>query len=161
VRHRWMIFVPVFAVAWTAALAPARADCVSQCSMITPQVWPNDWESRKMSCLQSCGNQPARISYGALAYGVQSTAWGYSYGKGSVAEAAREALSGCKPNGDDCKVVYDFHNTCAALAAVESKGVFASAYAPSKAGAEAAAMADCKRQYGNDCAVEVSACSLP
>lgn len=144
-----MIVVPVFgfALASTAPLEPAQADCVSSCQMYRPGVY--DWEVRKQQCVTECiEKQQSRTTYGALAYGAQSTAWGFSYNQDNAAAAARVALENCKPNGDDCKVVYDFYNTCAALAAVEDKGVFATAYAPSRSRAEGAAMADCARQYG-------------
>ena len=110
--------------------------------------------------LQCAFKQPD-TSYGALAYGARSTAWGFSYGQDSAAAADRVALEKCKPNGDDCKVVYNFSNTCAALAAVEDKGVFATAYAPSRGAAENAAMSACTRQYGEGCTLQVWACSLP
>jgi len=157
-----MILVPVLglAVAGTAAPAPARADCLDGCSIYTPNVY-SDWYSRKESCLLQCAFKPPKISYGALAYGAHSTAWGFSYGQDNAAAADRVALEKCKPNGDDCKVVYDFSNTCAALAALESKGLFATAYAPSRGAAESAAMAACTRQYGDGCDIEVSACSFP
>jgi hypothetical protein len=162
VRNRWMILGPALglALAGPAAFAPARADCVSSCSTYAPGVY--DWELKKQTCITQCiSKQGSRTAYGALAYGARSTAWGFSYNQDSAAAAARVALDGCKPNGDDCKVVYDFSNTCAALAAVESKGVFATGYAPSRGRAEGAAMANCARQHGDGCEVEVSACSLP
>jgi hypothetical protein len=159
-RHRWMILVPVLGLAGAGTSAPARADCVDSCSAYRPGMY--DWELKKQTCISECiGKQRPKTSYGALAYGAGSTAWGFSYGQDSAAAAGRVALAKCKPNGDDCKLVYDFSNTCAALAAVESKGVFAAAHAPSKGRAEDAAMADCVRQYGDDCVLEVSTCSLP
>ena len=54
-----------------------------------------------------------------------------------------------------------FSNSCAALAAVEDKGVFATANAASKPKAEQAAMTACARQNGEGCVMEVSTCSLP
>jgi hypothetical protein len=159
-----MILVPVLglAVAGTGVVAPARADCVSSCSMYAPGTY--DWELKKQTCISACISKQgsgSRTAYGALAYGAQSTAWGFSYRQDSAAAAAKVALDKCKPNGDDCKVVYDFSNTCAALAAVEDKGVFAAAYAASKGRAEQAAMAECARQHGDGCVMEVSTCSLP
>ena len=137
-RHRWMIFVPVLGLAVTgmAALEPARADCNSTCSgLYTSSAYPNDYTSRLSACMLNCSlnRSKPKTAYGALAYGANSTAYGFSYRQGQCGAAAQVALDECKPNGDDCKVVYDFSNTCAALAAVESKGVFAAAYAPSKA----------------------------
>jgi Domain of unknown function (DUF4189) len=162
--HRWMILVPVFGFAVALMPAPARADCMSSCSSsYTPNVFPNDWYSRLTSCQQSCAlhPQPASTAYGALAYGKDSTAWGFSYGQSSAAVAAKVALDQCKPNGDDCRVVYNFSNTCAALAAVEEKGVYAAAHAASRRGAEQAAIAACTRDNGDGCVMEVSTCSLP
>jgi len=101
-RHRWMILVPVLglAVAGTAALAPAEADCIDNCSIYSPNVF-SDWYSRKESCMLECTNKRPRTSYGALAYGAGSMAWGFSYGQDSAAAADRVALDKCKPNGDD------------------------------------------------------------
>ena len=165
-RHRWMIVVPVFgfALVGTAPLEPVRADCISNCSSFyNPLTNPNNWQSLRNDCVLRCPPQRSKTTtaYGALAYGTESTAWGFSYNQDSADAAARVALEGCKPNGDDCKVVYHFYNTCAALAAVEDKGVFATAYAATRGKAEGAAMADCARQYGDGCVMEVSTCSLP
>jgi|SRR5579872_3235496 len=165
-RHRWLIVVPVLGFAGIASPAPAQADCMSSCSSTyTSNVYGDSANSRLGDCQLRCAlqpQQPKRITaYGALAYGTDSTAWGFAYGQSSAAAASRIALNGCKPNGDDCKVVYNFSNTCAALAAVEDKGVFATANASSKRGAEQASMAACTRQYGDGCVLEVSTCSLP
>jgi hypothetical protein len=163
-KHRLMIVVPVLGLGGMASLAPAQADCISNCSSFFNSLSnPGNWQQLRNDCMGRCPREePKRTTaYGALAYGTESTAWGFSYGKDSADAAARVALEKCKPNGDDCKVVYNFSNTCAALAAVEDKGVFATAYAASKRGAEKAAMAACMRQNGDGCVMEVSTCSLP
>ncbi|HLJ19848.1 MAG TPA: DUF4189 domain-containing protein [Stellaceae bacterium] len=163
--QRWITLIPVLAatICGSAALAPARADCASNCDTFNNPLTNPNWQTDRTNCKERCPREPSRMTaaYGALAYGTDSTAWGFSYRQSSAAAAERDALEKCKPNGDDCKVVYRFSNTCAALAAVEDKGVFATADARSKGGAEEAAMAACTRQNGDGCVLEVSTCSLP
>jgi Domain of unknown function (DUF4189) len=163
-RHRWMILVAVLGEASLAALQPARADCYANCDAFNSPLSNPNWQTARNNCKLSCPREPSTkmtTAYGALAYGADSTAWGFSYRQSSAAAADRVALNGCRPNGDDCKVVYHFSNTCAALAAVEDKGVFATANATSRRGAEQAAMAACTRDNGEGCVMEVSTCSLP
>jgi hypothetical protein len=162
-RYRGLIIVTVVGFAGMAPLAPAQADCISNCDTFNSPLTNPNWQTSRATCKEACPREPSKMTtaYGALAYGIDSTAWGFSYRQSSAAAADRVALSGCKPNGDDCKVVYHFSNTCAALAAVEDEGVFATANASSKGKAEQAALAACARQNGDGCVVEVSTCSLP
>src|SRR5437773_1345596 len=86
-------------------LAPARADCVSDCQAST--YYDSDMNAsgecgrRLNDCYLSECNRP-RVSYGAIAYGTQSQAYGFSFGLANAPSAERRALSNCKKHGDDC-----------------------------------------------------------
>ena len=101
------------------------------------------------------------VFYGAIAYGAQSAANGYAYDKGSKSDADRSALSFCKQHGDDCKIVASFSNSCAAVAAVDSKGVYAVGLAGTRDDAQSKAMSACTAQNGGGCEIEAWTCALP
>src|SRR5262249_15208838 len=99
---------------------PARADCVADCRSSTycdSQMEASGECGRKLNggYLSQC-NRP-QTSYGAIAYGAESTAYGYAYDQPSESAAGRRALSDCRKHGDDCRLVVSFSNGCAALAA--------------------------------------------
>jgi hypothetical protein len=123
--------------ALAAAVGPARADCVDE----------------------QC-NRPT-VSYGAIAYGAKSTAYGYSADQRTQQEAERGALTDCRSNGDDCKLVASFSNNCAAVAAIESKGVFSTGSGATDREAEDAALKACERSHGKGCEIEVWDCAKP
>jgi hypothetical protein len=166
VKHRWKI-LPVlgFAALSGAPLAPARADCVSICqeNCFSPGLKDYDQNfcmSRIQRCQQQCYARRQNL-HGAIAYGASSTAWGYSFDEETSNDAERSALRTCRQNGDDCKIVASFSNACAAVAAVESKGVFAVGQSSTRGNAESDAMSACSRQYGEGCEIEVWTCALP
>lgn len=110
--------------------------------------------------LHSCTTAPAvpAPSYGAIAYGRTSGAWGYSYRWGSRATAERVATQNCAKHGDDCEVLVWFDRKCGAVVA----GTDSAAYwglGDSDSQARADARNKCIADGGNDCDVRVSACS--
>jgi hypothetical protein len=149
-----------------AALAPlgiARADCVDECE----RAYGGCGGPEQNACLQrlqQCYHQQCdrqQVSYGAIAYGANSTAYGYSFDERSAREADSKALANCKPNGDDCKVVTSFSNSCAAVAAIEKKNVFSTGSGGSEQGAKDSALKACERDHGKGCEIEVWTCSKP
>ena len=101
------------------------------------------------------------ISYGAIAYGATSTAYGYSYDQDTPGRAQRMAMSECRRNGDDCEVVANFSNSCAAVAAVEEKGVYAVGMGGTSDSAQSNAMAACAQKHGEGCEIEAWTCAKP
>ena len=114
----------------------------------------------RADCVGAQCNQPT-IAYGAIAYGAKSTAYGYSFDKRTEQAAQRAAMNDCVPNGDDCRVVASFSNSCAAVAAIESKGVFATGSGRTEEEAKDAALKTCERSRGRGCELEVWACAKP
>ncbi|MDB5526659.1 MAG: hypothetical protein JWM58_4422 [Rhizobium sp.] len=97
--------------------------------------------------------------YGALAFSQGSGASGWSKNYETKREAARAALSYCRENSSsgDCKVVYEFTNSCAALA-VGSENGYGVAWDVKKGRANKKAIAACEG-YDSGCSIVISECS--
>ena len=154
-------FVVLIGFLAAAAGPGARAQdvnaCIDRCfSNFSPSQMGGSTELRE-ECLQQCHGP--KIANGAIAYGAKSTANGYAWGKSSKAEADRTAMVNCQKNGNDCKIVADFSNSCEAVAAVESKGRFSTGGGRSQAEAQNNAMKSCKAQIGGSCEIEVWTCA--
>jgi hypothetical protein len=161
--RRWgALFVAIIVMA-AAPFGMARADCVDECQRAYGGCFGPD-QDQCLSRLQQCYTQQCNrphVAYGAIAYGAKSTAYGYAFDKGTQQEAERGALADCRPNGDDCKVVTSFSNSCAAVAAIESKNVYATGGGSSEKAAEDSALKACERDHGKGCEVEVWTCAKP
>jgi hypothetical protein len=106
-----------------------------------------------------CGtpSTPA-ASYGAIAYGRTSQAFGYSHRWGSEAKAESVAMQNCGQHGDDCEIMVWFENKCGAVVS----GGGATAFwglGNSENEAQADAQKKCQDGGGSDCEVQVSHCS--
>jgi hypothetical protein len=157
--------VPVFIRVLLAALGlgffagAAKADCVSACQAST-------YCDSEMNASGECGRRLNecyidacnRKRYGALAYDAESGAVGWSYDFDDAAGAERKALSGCREQGGNCKIVYDFWNSCAALAA-GNDGHYGIGRADAQEQAEADAIADCGQSGGTSCEVQAWSCN--
>ena len=146
-----------------AALSPARADnaCIDRCyNTFSPSQTGGSTELRR-ECLEQCNSSRPSISFGAMAYGADSTANGYAFDKSSAREAERVALANCRPHGNDCKIVASFSNSCMAVAAVESKDRFVTGKGSSGRQAQTIAMNACQSQIGGKCEIEAWTCALP
>ena len=111
--------------------------------------------------IATCRNASGRRTpNGAIAYGAQSEAFGFSYGLTSGAAAERRALANCVKHGNDCRIVASFSNSCAAVAAGTNTR-FATAQASTRKQAEAGALAGCSRGGGDDCEIKAWTCALP
>lgn len=151
------ILVLSFVFGAAAPLAPARAGDVNRCIDECFGTY-SEGDLRDL-CLRRC--RKPTISYGAIAYGAQSTANGYAFGKGNAGDADRTALANCQQHGNDCKVVASFSNRCVAVAAVKYTGRFATGQAATRDQAQANAMSACKAQIGGTCVIEVWTCAVP
>lgn len=100
----------------------------------------------------------ASPSYGAIAYGRRSLAWGYSEQWGSRAKAEGVALQNCGQIGGDCQVVVWYDHRCGAVAADDRRAVFAT-LGDSPTQAAARAQSACRRDGGINCEVKAAECS--
>ncbi len=158
---RLLSAVILSAVSGTAAPAVVASvnSCIDGCfNTYSPSTCSTCSDLRSL-CLQKCGSSSA--FFGAIAYGAQSTANGYAYGKGSAGDANRTALSNCRQHGDDCKIVATFSNSCAAVAAVEDKGVLSVGQGATRDQAQSRAMSACKSEHGDGCEIEAWTCADP
>jgi hypothetical protein len=76
-----------------------------------------------------------------------------------LAAADGAAVATCSKYGSNCKVVYRFQNTCAALALAKGAQHFEVATGSTEKEAEASATAVCQKRWG-PCVSDLSACSL-
>jgi len=137
----------------------AKADCVSACQAST-------YCDSEMNASGECGrrlndcyiNECNKRHYGALAYDAESGAAGWSYDFDDADGAEQKALSGCHEHGDKCKVVYDFWNSCAALAAA-GDGSYAVEHSETQTGAEGKALAACEQNGATNCTIQAWACT--
>jgi len=160
--RRVTLFLRVlFAVAALGLFAgAAKADCVSACQAST-------YCDSEMSASGECGrllndcyiDQCNRKTFGSIAYGTQSGAVGWAYDFDDAPAAETEALKNCHANGDDCQVVVDFWNSCAAVAA--DRGTVAYGLGDNRGEAEGEAIAACEKDGGAQCKVQGWSCTGP
>jgi hypothetical protein len=140
--------------------APAKADCVSACQAST-------YCDSEMNASGECGrrlndcyiNECSRRTYGSIAYGAKSGAYGWSHDFDDAQSAENEALKNCRVDGDDCQVVVDFWNSCAAVAA--DGEIVRYGLGDTRGQAEGYALATCEEDGGAQCAVQAWACTGP
>ena len=141
-----------------AAGVPARvqAYCANECKRIDPKVgYCIEYGPVSPGCTES--SAPAR-SYGAIAYGSKSGAWGTSYHWGNEAKAESAAMQSCAQHGDDCEVMVWFDRKCGAVAAAEGALAFWG-LGDSEEQARADAQNKCEEGGGKNCGVQASQCS--
>ena len=138
------------------APVPVQAYCPTECKRHDPkQGYCIEYGPVGAGCTES--SAPAR-SYGAIAYGSKSRAWGSSYHWGSEAKAESAAMKSCAEHGDDCEVVVWFDRKCGAVAAAEDATSFWG-LGDSEEQAGADAQNKCVNGGGKGCVVQASQCS--
>ena len=136
------------------ANAPAQAQCSFGCNRYEEG---RCVEYRYCTPGSSTPSAPA-ASYGAIAYGRTSKAWGYSYHWGSRAKAESAAMQKCAQNGNDCEVMVWFIRKCGAVASGGGTTAFwGLGYSDGQARTDA--QNKCVNGGGKDCEVQVSQCS--
>jgi hypothetical protein len=139
-----------------AAANPASADCVASADCSSTMLAAGE-------CARSLNDGGTHLckgrSYGAIAYGAQSGSIGWSRAFADPQAAENEALSDCANHGGDCRVVIDFWNACAAVAADGPHVAYG--LGDDQRLADAGAMAACQEAGGTRCAVQGGSCSLP
>ena len=130
-------------------------DCTNLCNMGPARL---AW-----GCRENCGGQCAKYNqnvpapYGAIAVGAGGQ--GISQNRTSWAAADRDAIAACSKYGSDCKVVYRFQDTCAAIAEAKGTKHFEVATGSTEKEAAAGATAACQQRWGT-CRSALSTCSL-
>ena len=141
-----------------ASLAPARADCVSDCEAATYCDSEMHASGECSEKLNECYRQECnRTHYGAIAYGAESGAYGWSNDLYDAPSAESQALVNCRRHGNDCAVVVDFWNSCAAVAADGSHVAYG--LGDTERQAESEAVAACSKEGSENCAVQAWACT--
>jgi hypothetical protein len=164
-RCRWILALLGIALGVTSQLALGQTSdrfnqCLNNCFSVCDTGPANlAWGCRE-DCGRQCGNlnQNSPAPYGAIAFGTRG-AEGISWNKGSGAAADQGAIATCSRYGSNCRVVYRFQNTCAALALAKGAQHFEAATGNTKEKAEANATAACQQRWGT-CLSDLSACSL-
>jgi len=141
-----------------AGTATVKADCVSACQAST-------YCDSEMNASGECGrrlndcyiNECSKTLYGALAYDAETGDYGWSADYENQADAEQKALAGCD-SSSDCKIVYDFWNSCAALAA-SSEGRYAIEGGDNEDRAQRGALAACEADGGQGCEIRVWGCT--
>ena len=112
-----------------------------------------------VQCLDPCDGwgYDRRGRYGALAYGPQSGAHGWSYDYGNADAARARAFAECLVHARDCQIVASFYGGCGAVAAAQD-GTVTWGHSATRLGAEIAAQRHCQQQ-ATGCEVKVWACS--
>ena len=145
--------------------SPARADCVDDCQAAiycdSTMYATGECNDKLSQCYQQQCNKSIE-AFGAIAYGPDSQAFGYSYDSPDADSASSVAMSNCKKHGDDCQMVLNFSNSCGAVAAVSNASSFDIGRGATKDQAQFNAVAACKRRGGGDsCHVQLWSCALP
>jgi hypothetical protein len=137
-----------------AAGAPARAQvpCSTVCSRYDQGQCV---EYMHYDCSSPSAPAP---SYGAIAYGRTSQAFGFSFSWESESKAESVAMRNCGQHGDDCEVMVWFEHRCGAVSSGGGTTAFWGV-GDSDGEARADAQKKCQDGGGSDCAVQVSQCS--
>jgi hypothetical protein len=145
----------VFGLGVPVAQAESVNQCIDRCfGGVGDQ--PGYTTLRDM-CVEQCGKNAT--PYGAIAYGVESQAAGWSFDYRTKEDAERRALTDCAKHGDDCKIVVTIYNSCAAVAADDNQH-FAVVEARKGETAQANALAACTQQGGTNCEIQAWSCAF-
>lgn len=152
---------PAVFILMAAWAVPAAADCFNMClSRVDCKMkLENGKVTGPEKCVQvysQCETE-CKSSYGAVALGAQSGAWGLARKSDDAKAAADSAMAFCSQReASDCQVAGQFKNLCAAVARGGNVTSWAGATDAKTAGDEA--VAACAQKGGQDCAVRMSEC---
>lgn len=160
-KHWWVRVPAILLFLVLTAQVPFAQSCFEKCQSSCRDIsgHVND------GCVTNCNNAYCRAQpsqphpYGSIAISPVRGYEGISWGKSTQSEADRAAMASClKAGGQNCKVVFQYHNTCAALAFAKGALHYTTAIESTEEKAKSAATAQCQRQYGF-CLSDLSACS--
>ena len=141
----------------SAARAGDANACIDQCfsTFQPPSDCPSCTESRD-ECVARCSN--VGPSFGAIAYGPGSGAWGSAYDWDSREKAESTAMANCQKYANDCEVEVWFQDQCGAVAAEDGRSVYWG-LGDGEGAAREDAMSKCAKGGGKNCQVQASQCS--
>ena len=145
----------------TAAVAPAVAPAASASAQACVSGCSNYIEGKCAqwtTCIPGSSPSVSMPSYGAIAYGRTSRAWGDSYHWGSRAKAESVALKNCEQHGNDSEVMVWFDRRCGAVVSGEGTAAYWGV-GRSDRQARAIAVQQCADDGGKTCEVQVWRCS--
>jgi len=134
-----------------AAPGWAWQSCSTECSRYEE----GDCVEHTQTCTEV---SPPAESYGAIAYGRTSRAFGYSYSWPSRAKAESVAMNNCGEHGDDCEVMVWFDRRCGAVAVGQGSTAWWG-LGNNEGQARADALDKCANDGGEGCEIRVSQCS--
>ena len=136
-----------------AVVLPAHAQvCSTECS--------NYYQGNCIEHKQTCVTPPPpKPSYGAIAYGRKSQAFGYSFQWDSQAKAESVAMQNCAKNGADCEILVWYDRKCGAVVARADSTVAYWGLGDTVGQARTTAMSQCTEAGGRQCTLKVSQCS--
>ncbi len=137
--------------------------CIDNCYGLACSAYPLGSSSRSACqdrCLKAyCQNRPV-YPWGAIAYSKADQASGWSYEQVDKSTAENVALQNCrKQAGTQCQVVTSFQRTCAGVAA--DHNFIGVGTAGNKQFAQQAALEQCAKSGGKNCAIQAWSCSAP
>jgi hypothetical protein len=131
--------------------------CIDQCfSTFSPSADCPDCTESRDECVAQCSK--VGPSFGAIAYGRGSGAWGSSYQWDSREKAESTAMANCQKYAKDCEVMVWFSDQCGAVAA-EDGGDAYWGLGDGEGAAREDAMNKCAKGGGRNCQVQASQCS--
>jgi hypothetical protein len=156
--HRIILIIAGSLAGFCATAGLAQADCVSECDAATYCDSEMHASGECARLLNDCYiNECNRTTYGAIAYGSKSGASGWAYDFDDAPSAEKEAMRNCRANGDDCQVVVDFWNSCAAVAA--DGDTVSYGLGDTEQEAEDHAIAACSQSGGQSCNIQAWSCT--
>jgi hypothetical protein len=152
-RKQRFFFIGLAAMLTGGAPVWAFQDCWTSCSRYV--------EGRCVEYTQTCTDRSSApaASYGAIAYGRMSQAFGYSHRWDSRAKAESVAMKNCGKHGTDCEVMVWFERKCGAVAVPSGSTAAYWGLGNSDGEARSIAMGQCTKDNGRQCEVKVSHCS--
>ncbi len=162
-RKRRLIFLlSLGALAGATPFAHAQScyeKCQSTCTTMNGLVNQGCVDNCNRAYCSNNNNSSQPRPFGAVAFGDRGME-GISWNKGTQAEADMAAIASCAEHGTNCKVVFRYRDTCAALSVAKGAVHFEAATGSTAKDAEAQANALCQKNWGVMCASNMSACSV-
>ncbi len=159
---RWVPAPGIFLVLLTLAAprVPGQScyeNCQNTCRDISGHVNSGCVDNCNRAYCSSSGNSQPH-PYGSIAFSFVTAGEGISWGKATQAEADRAALASCTKVHPNCKIVFQYKNTCAALAVAKGAEHVLAATADTEKKAADDATRQCRLKWGV-CLADLSACS--
>ena len=143
------------AIGGLLALAAAAQAQGQSCTTTCNEYDQGECVRERQSCVET---PPPSPNFGAIAYGSQSGAWGYSYNWDTRKQAEDQALAECQERAADCEVLVWYQRECGAVVSADGDNVYWGVGDGTGAAGENA-LAICKKDGGKNCTIRVEQCS--